>query len=78
MKAKSKLVVRNVEIKKEVENVMFKLKKKTFQRAAKFIMAGFSEMDFVKDIVILVIVDEMYKVLKSPLTNRFWSRGGIG
>ena len=41
-------------------------------------MAGFYKMDFMKGIFILVKVDEMYKILKSPLTNRFWSRDGIG
>ena len=44
-----------------------------FQNAAKF-----SKADFMKGIVILVKVDEMYKMLKSLLTNRFWSRDGIG
>ena len=48
------------------------------QRTSKFIMAGFYEMDSVKGIVRLVKVDEMYKILKSPLANRFWSRDGIG
>ena len=48
------------------------------QRTAKFIMAGFYEMDFMKGIVRLVKVDDMYKVLKSPLANYFWSRDGIG
>ena len=45
-----------------------------------FIMADFYEMDFMKGIVILVNVDEMYKVLESLLANRFWSRdkGAIG
>ena len=41
-------------------------------------MAGFYEMDFMKGIVRLVKVDDMYKVLKSPLANCFWSRDGIG
>ena len=41
-----------------------------FQRTAKFIMAYFSEIDLLKDIVILVKVDEMYKMLKSLLANR--------
>ena len=45
-----------------------------------FIMADFYEMDFMKGIVILVNVDEMYKILESLLANRFWSRdkGAIG
>ena len=45
----------------------------TFQRTTKFTMADSYEMDLVKDIVILVKVDEdeMYKVLKSLQTNRF-------
>ena len=41
------------------------------QRTAKFIMAGFYEMDFMKGIVRLVEADDIYKVLKSPLTNFF-------
>ena len=52
----------------------------TFQRTVKFTKVDFYEMDFMKGIFILVKVDEMYKILKSLLTNRFWSRdeGGIG
>ena len=34
----------------------------TFQRTTKFTMADSYEMDFVKGIVILVKVDEMYKI----------------
>ena len=34
------------------------------------------QMDFMKGIVIMVKVDEMYKILKSPLANHFWSGGG--
>ena len=51
-----------------------------FQRTAKFVMAAFYEIDFMKGIVILLQVDETYKILKSLLANRFWSRdeGGIG
>ena len=45
-----------------LENV---LENQTFQRIAKFIMADFYEMDFMKGIVILVKVDEMYNTLKS-------------
>ena len=43
-------------------------------------MADFYEMDFMKRNVILINIDEMYKILESLLTNRFWSRdkGGIG
>ena len=48
------------------------LRKSTFQRTAKFIMADFYEMDFMKGIVILVKADEMYKILKSRLANHFW------
>ena len=36
-----------------------------FWRIAKFIMVDFFEMDFMKDIVILVKVDEMYNILIS-------------
>ena len=35
------------------------------QRIAKFIMADFYEMDFMKAIVILVKTDGMYNILKS-------------
>ena len=35
------------------------------QRIAKFIMVHFYERDFMKGIVILVKVDEMYNILKS-------------
>ena len=48
------------------------------QRTAKFIMAGFYEMDTMKGIVRLVKVDDMHKILKSPLANRFWSRDRTG
>ena len=37
-------------------------------------MTDFYEMDIIKGIVILVNVDEMYKILKSLLANRFFSR----
>ena len=63
-----------------VENTMFKWilqnvsENQTFQRTLKFTMAVFYEMDFMKGIVILVIVDEMCKILKSLLKNCFWSR----
>ena len=35
------------------------------EKIAKFILVHFYEMDFMKDIVILVKVDEMYNILKS-------------
>ena len=59
------------------------LENQTFQRISKFIMADFYVMDFVKDIVILVKIDEMYNILKSLLFllgTIYWSRdeGGIG
>ena len=43
-------------------------------------MADFYEMDFMKGNVILINIDEMYKILESLLPNGFWSRdkGGIG
>ena len=41
------------------------LENQMFQRIAKFILVHFYEMDFMKDIVILVKVDEMYNILKS-------------
>ena len=34
-------------------------------KIAKFIMPDFYEMDFMKDIVILVKLDEMYNIFKS-------------
>ena len=37
----------------------------TIQRMAKFIMAEFYEMGFMKGIFVLVKVDEMYNILKS-------------
>ena len=43
----------------------------------KFIIVDFYEMDFMKSVVILVKVNEMCKMLKNLLTNRFWSRDGI-
>ena len=58
----------------KVENTLLQwileyiLENQTFQRIAKFIMADFYEMDFMKGIVILVKVDEMYNILK-PATH---------
>ena len=55
----------------KVENTLLQwilqniLENQMFQRIAKFIMADFYEMDFMKGIVILVKVDEMYNILKS-------------
>ena len=49
-----------------------------FQRTPKFIMSDFYEMDFMKWIVILINVDEIYKILESLLPNRFWSRDKVG
>ena len=50
----------------------------TFQRTAKFTVADFYEIDFMKGILTLAKVDEMFMIVKSLLTNRFWSRDGIG
>ena len=41
------------------------LENQAFQRIAKFIMADFYEIDFIKGIVILLKVDEMHNILKS-------------
>ena len=41
------------------------LENQTFQRVANFITVDFYEMDFMKDIVVLVKVDDMYNILKS-------------
>ena len=55
----------------KVENTLLQwiletiLENQTFQRKAKFIMRDFYEMNFMKGIVILVKVDEMYNILKS-------------
>ena len=53
------------------------LENQTFQRRAKFIMADSYEMDFMKSIVILVKVDEMYNILKCTshylLVERWWN-----
>ena len=55
----------------KVENTLLQwilqniLENQTFQRKAKFIMVDFYEMDFMKGIIILVKVDEMYNILKS-------------
>ena len=54
------------------------LRNQKLKRTAKFIIAGFYELDFMKSIVRLVKVNDMCKVLKSPLANRFCSRDGIG
>ena len=70
----------------KVKNTLFKWilqnisENKRFQRTPKFIMSDFYEMDFMKWIVILINIDEMYKILESLLANRFWSRdkGSVG
>ena len=41
------------------------LEYQTFGKMVKFVMVDFYEMDFMKSIVILVKVDEMYNILKS-------------
>ena len=41
------------------------LQNQTFQRIAKFIIANFYEIDFMKGSIILGEVDEMYYILKS-------------
>ena len=52
------------------------LRKSDVSQNRKVYYCHFYEMDFMKGIVILVKVDEMYKILKSPPANHFWSRGG--
>ena len=52
------------------------LRKSDVSENSKVYMVDIYEMDFMKGIVILVKVDEMYKILKSPLANHFWSKGG--
>ena len=41
------------------------LENQEFQRIAKLIMVDFYQMDFMKGIVILVKVDDMYNILRS-------------
>ena len=48
------------------------------QRTAKFIMVNFYEMDFMKDIVVLVRVDKIYNILKSLPTTGYQSRDESG
>ena len=56
--------VKNTLLKWILENIS---ENQTFQRTQKFIMTDFYEMDFMKEIIILIKVDEMYKILeKSP------------
>ena len=55
------------------------LENQTFQRTAKFIMADFYEMDFMKGIAILVKEDEMYNIFKSAshcLLDDSWDGNG--
>ena len=67
--------VKNILLKWILENI---LENQTFQRTGKLTIADFYDMDFMKGTVILVKVDDMYKILKSLLTTCFWSRDGIG
>ena len=63
----------------KVENTLLQwilqniLENQTFQRIAKFIMADFYEMDFMKGIVISVKVDEC-TISWSLLGTVYWSR----
>ena len=85
MKAKNKLIVQSIQTEKEAKSFMFLFVKKTYQRwkahwsngfcrREKFIIANFYEMDFMKGVVILEKVDEMYKFLNSLLAYCFCSR----
>ena len=67
--------MKNTLLKWNLPNISRFRKIRRFREHEKFIIADFYEMDFMKRIVILVNVDEMYKILKSLLANRFWSRG---
>ena len=51
------------------------LRKSDVSENSKVYFGDIYEIDFMKGIVILVKVDEMYKILKSPLVNHFWPRG---
>ena len=53
--------VKNTLLKWILQNIS---ENQTFQRTQKFIMTDFYEMDFMKGIIILIKVDEMYKILK--------------
>ena len=53
--------VKNTLLKWILQNIS---ENQTFQRTKKFIMTDFYEMDFMKGIIILIKVDEMYKILK--------------
>ena len=44
------------------------LENQTFQSIAKFIMEDFCEMNFMKSIVVLAKIDEMYNFLKSAIS----------
>ena len=54
------------------------LRKSDVSENRKFILAYFYEMDFMKGIVILVKVDEMYNIIKSLLASRYCSRDKCG
>ena len=51
------------------------LQNQTLQRTAKFIIAGFNEMYFMRGGVKLVKIDELYNVLKNQLATGYYSRG---
>ena len=53
--------VKNTLLKWILQNIS---ENQTFQRTQKFIMTDFYEMDFMKGIIILIKVYEMYKILK--------------
>ena len=53
--------VKNTLLKWILQNIS---ENQTFQRTQKFLMTDFYEMDFMKGIIILIKVDEMYKILK--------------
>ena len=62
LNAKNKLIIRNVEIKKEAKNVIFWFLKKTYKRRKRHCTNGiFSISKFIemKGVVILVKVEEM-------------------
>ena len=54
------------------------LRKSDVSENSKIYYGRFLQNGLMKGIVILVKVDEMYKIFKSLLANRFWSRDGIG
>ena len=67
-KKKDASKVKNTLLQRNLQNI---LENQTFQRIAKFILVDSYEMDFVKGIVILAKVGEMYLEVCQPV---YWSK----